>query len=472
MSTYQSGFLPGRSTTTQLLEVFNCFCKAIDSNKEVRVVFLDISKAFDKVWHKGLLYKLKKCGIGGSLLAWFKDYLHERQQRVLINGQSSSWESLTAGVPQRVESASLINRDLISISDWAKRWLITFSPSKTKSLTISNKNDRHDNPTLFLNNLPIEEVSSHTYLGLTFSNNLRWNKHIDNITTKAHKRLNMMLPLKFKVDRASLETMYKSFVLPILEYSNIVWGGVYDCDKVKIEQIQIYALRLITGATAKSNISQLYIESGWLTTQQRLDNAKLTMIFKIKNSLAPSYLTELLPPEVQARTTYNLRNNRNIQIPLSRLEVFKRSFFPSAITLWNNLSNQVRNSVSIQEFKRVLKNQSDKQILYYYGERWACIHHARLRMGCSMLNSDLCFNLHVVDDPSCRCGCPIENASHFFLDCNQYRDIRTNLMNTISGLTSFSLKHILYGDRDLILTQNQLIFGAVHTFLTNSQRFK
>ena len=81
LSVHQSGFLPGCSTTTQLLEIYHRFCKAVDEGKEIRVVFLDISKAFDKVWHKGLLYKLKRCGIGGGLLEWFSSYLRDRQQR-------------------------------------------------------------------------------------------------------------------------------------------------------------------------------------------------------------------------------------------------------------------------------------------------------------------------------------------------------------------------------------------------------
>lgn len=91
---------------------------------------------------------------------------------------------------------------------------------------------------------------------------------------------------------------------------------------------------------------------------------------------------------------------------------------------------------------------------------------------CLTLIFTLTYILHVVDDPSCRCGCPIENARHFFLDCNQFRDICTNLVNTISGLTAYSLKYILYGYPDLILTQNQVIFGAVHHYLIHSLRFK
>ncbi|MCP3901151.1 MAG: reverse transcriptase family protein, partial [Desulfobacteraceae bacterium] len=100
LSLFQSGFQPGISTVTQLLEVYHHFCKAVDDNKEIRVVFLDISKAFDRVWHKGLLFKLKQCGIGGKMFEWFVDYLENRFQRVVINGQASSWLPISAGVPQ------------------------------------------------------------------------------------------------------------------------------------------------------------------------------------------------------------------------------------------------------------------------------------------------------------------------------------------------------------------------------------
>ena len=87
----QSGFRPGDSTVYQLTHLYHLFCKALDEKKEVRIVYCDISKAFDRVWHKGLLFKLEKMGIGGDLLNWFKSYLANRQQRVTIDGVSSSW---------------------------------------------------------------------------------------------------------------------------------------------------------------------------------------------------------------------------------------------------------------------------------------------------------------------------------------------------------------------------------------------
>ena len=64
----QSGFVPGDSANNQLLDIYNTFCKALDEGKEVRAVFCDVSKVFDRVWHKGLLFKLNSVGINGSLL--------------------------------------------------------------------------------------------------------------------------------------------------------------------------------------------------------------------------------------------------------------------------------------------------------------------------------------------------------------------------------------------------------------------
>ena len=86
LTTLQSGFISGDSTVNQLVDIYNSFCKAIDEGKELRALFCDISKAFDRVWHNGLLYKLKTVGITGRLLQWFNDYLNTRKQRVVLPG--------------------------------------------------------------------------------------------------------------------------------------------------------------------------------------------------------------------------------------------------------------------------------------------------------------------------------------------------------------------------------------------------
>ena len=98
----QSGFRPGDSKTNQLLYLVNEIHKAFDDPKclEIRAVFLDISKAFDKEWHDGLLFKLNQNGISGSLLKLFEDYLHDRKQRVVLNGFISDYSQIESGVTQ------------------------------------------------------------------------------------------------------------------------------------------------------------------------------------------------------------------------------------------------------------------------------------------------------------------------------------------------------------------------------------
>ena len=96
----QSGFMPGDSTVNQLTYLYNTFCHALDNGLEVRVIFFDISKAFDKVWHRGLLFKLEEAGIRGDLLSWCTDYLSDRHQRVVLPGATSSLSAIRAGVPQ------------------------------------------------------------------------------------------------------------------------------------------------------------------------------------------------------------------------------------------------------------------------------------------------------------------------------------------------------------------------------------
>ena len=98
----QSGFRKNDSCISQLLSITHEIFKGFDANPplDTRVVFLDISKAFDRVWHEGLIFKLQSYGITGSLLSLLKDFLSERLQRVLLNGQVSTWENILAGVHQ------------------------------------------------------------------------------------------------------------------------------------------------------------------------------------------------------------------------------------------------------------------------------------------------------------------------------------------------------------------------------------
>ena len=97
---YNSAFKHGDSTVNQLLCLSDIIFKSLDKGKEVRMVFLDAAKAFDKVWHKGLLYKLKQLGTEGNLFTWLSSYLSDRQQRVAIGESQSLLLPVRSGVPQ------------------------------------------------------------------------------------------------------------------------------------------------------------------------------------------------------------------------------------------------------------------------------------------------------------------------------------------------------------------------------------
>ena len=200
------------------------------------------------------------------------------------------------------------------------------------------------------------------------------------------------------------------------------------------------------------------------------------MIFKIRNNTAPQYLVNLYPGANNEKTIRILRNNENIA-PIGerylRLETSKNSFLPKAINLWNELPSIARNITTLDLFKiHLKKKRKDSNILYFYGQRWPSVHHARLRIGCSKLNYDLCKRLHVIDSQTCSCGYRKEDAYHFFISCTKYNEIRLDLFSSISVYSHISIPVILFGNAKLEISKNKFIFDAVHLFLIRSKRFE
>ena len=209
----QSGFRPGDSTTNQLIDLVNEIHCSFDNNKSLEVpsVFMDISKAFDKVWHEGLLFKLKQNGVEEPLLNLFTSYLANRKQRVVLNGTTSEWKSTSSGVPQgsvlgtllfliyindlekgiksKIKffaddtmlysivhdpnfSASELNHDLQLISSWAYQWKMTFNPYPNKQaveVILSTKNMKRLHTPLYFNGNEVRNVNTHKHLGLVKS---------------------------------------------------------------------------------------------------------------------------------------------------------------------------------------------------------------------------------------------------------------------------------------------------------------
>ena len=216
----QSGFQPGDSCTNQLLSLVHEIHESFDCGLAVRSVYLDMSKAFDKVWHEGLIFKLKQNGIEGKLLNLFSDYLANRKQRVVLNGMESNWGEIKAGVPQGsvlgpllfliyindleegieshvkffaddtslfsivndpVSSAVNLQHDLNLITEWAYQWKMSFNPDPTKpaeEVLFSQKVNSPDHPPIYFNNIEVKRVYDHKHLGLNLDPKLSFIKHI------------------------------------------------------------------------------------------------------------------------------------------------------------------------------------------------------------------------------------------------------------------------------------------------------
>ena len=99
-SDYQYGFIKGRSATLQLLKILDDWTSALDSGKQVEIIYTDFAKAFDKVPHQRLLIKLKNYGLDNNLISWIENFLCFRTQRVRINNSYSSPSPVKSGIPQ------------------------------------------------------------------------------------------------------------------------------------------------------------------------------------------------------------------------------------------------------------------------------------------------------------------------------------------------------------------------------------
>jgi hypothetical protein len=322
-------------------------------------------------------------------------------------------------------------------------------------------------------------VKHHKHLGVHLSHNLSWNKHAEETAKKANRCLGILRPLKFVLDRASLETLYKSFVRPILEYADIVWDApdAHRHGLDILEKVQTEAARIVTGATARCGTEDLYSEVGWEKLAPRRRFHRALMMYKITSGLAPQTLADKIPNRIEARTRYNLRNRRDLEALYARLVSYSQSFYPAAVRIWNDLSDTIKNSPSVASFKRsYLKDFRRPTVnpLFYRGERRMAVFHSRMRIGCSKLNSDLCNRLHVIESPTCTCPAGVdETAEHFLLSCPKYLAERQIMLNSLAQLNHVNpnLNLLLNGDPTFPLLHNAEIFKVVHSYIAATKRF-
>jgi len=248
----QHGFRQGRSCLSNLLTFLDQITCWLDDGQGADAIFLDFAKAFDKVPHKRLLEKLRGHGVTGAALEWIKDWLRDRTQRVVIQGESSSWRPVSSGVPQgsvlgpvlflifindldldlscctlkfaddskiygniaNRADADRLQTDVNSLITWSSTWQMPFNVSKCKVMHFGRHNCA--NPFSYtMNGNPLSAVSTERDLGIVISNDGKVNVQCTQACLKANRLLGMMKRTIVYKDPDVMVRLYKSLVRPL-----------------------------------------------------------------------------------------------------------------------------------------------------------------------------------------------------------------------------------------------------------------
>ena len=527
----QSGFRPGDSTTNQLLYFTNEIHKAFDDPKslEVRSIFLDISKAFDKVWHEGLIFKLERNGISGNVLKLLKSYLANRKQRVALNGVFSEYANVESGVPQgsvlgpllflvyindleenirskirffaddtmlfsivndNDTSATELQHDLNLIGKWAYQWKLEFNPDPTKQATellFSCKSHSTLHPQLFFNNNPVSTVTEHKHLGLILEPKLIFSKHINEKISKANKNIGILRHLSKFLPIQTLDQMYKALVRSHLDYCDIIYhipaqlnppplGLTLPTLMEKVEQIQYKAALAITGAWRGSSRVKIYEELGWETLSDRRNFRRILQMHKILNNNTPPYLKACLP-----RTRRPFLDAVFHEVRCRKQKYFN-SFFPNSIKSWNMCITNFEHFPSYAELKRFLlplMRPFPKSVFGLHDPFGVRILF-QLRLGLSSLRSHK-KRYNFSDTPSevCLCNNGPESTAHFLLLCPFYATQRIIMLNNVENILTANNILIngdlhfllLYGHSRLDTANNKFILNTTIKFIKSTNRF-
>ena len=388
----QSGFRHRHSCQTALTRMCDTWLSAINHNNIVGAVYLDFTKAFDFVDHDILLSKLGIYLKSHPSLLFFESFLKNRTQCVFTNGTFSSEQLIRYGVPQGsilgpllfcifindlplclsdpnvscdlfADDTSLhcsastitdvqnsLQKSLNNVAEWCKDNFMLLHPGKTKCMIITSRQKHQSNKFtihLSLNNTIIDQVKEHKVLGVIIDEELKWQSHINSITSKFSRSLFLLNKLTPYIDTDARKMFFYAHCLCHINYASVVWDSAASTHFKRLYSLFKRAMKIILPDPSLSTFekqSQLDI----LPLQKMLHYNKCLLVYKVQNELAPEYLSQFLKPAT------NRYGSENYILPRTRIDLFKSSFAFSGASLWNSLPSNARSSNTLTGFKHVL----------------------------------------------------------------------------------------------------------------------
>ena len=401
LSDTQHAYRRGHSTVTCLADLVDEIRRRRDRNETVGVIGMDLSKAFDSINHDILLKKLMEIGAGPYLMTWMKSYLSNRKQCVKFKNIKSGMETVTSGVPQgsilgpvlfiiftNSLASDLRNYKMSSYADdtqilisakspkemkakieevmktaqeWYTKHSLLNNLEKTEIMIITSKNNKemykNIEYTITENNekTKIKSKRNMKILGVWLEEDLTWNKQVSNMKAKAFNnarnlcRINRILPMKTKIQ------LYNSYVASQLSYGDIIWGGCTEENKTKLQRVQNFSLRAMTGKTSEEARKSL----NFLTLEEKRDIHYGTYGYKLSNGLAPSNQTMIF--NQHRATSKRLEELGRMKPPQHKTQQFENSTIYKTINTWNTIPAEMKKYKNVETFKNKLQNWKCKE---------------------------------------------------------------------------------------------------------------
>ena len=406
---HQSGFRQKDSTAYQLARLIHILASALDDGKTAFACFYDLSKAFDRVWHKGLLAKLHHFGVRGQAHAWLECYLSNRRQSVRINNTTSSWLAVPAGVPQGSVLGPLlflaytidlpqcvsdptqcdqfaddtalttVSHDSVACeqqlqvsvnatSRWLSDWRLTVNTDKTVVMEFTRRPIPSD-LAINLNGTQLRKVKEQRHLGLILSSDLRWTEHTNRVLSKAARLLHTLRRLRNSLSRQALLFYYCLYIRPVIEYASVAWPKLPAHLRDRLERFQRRALKIIIRKPIFQHCdhNDLLLTLNQASLQSRRHFQSALVGFHLANQTAPPHLQEVCYP--RASVDHSLRHHNFFQLPKANSTLFQSSPLYFASHIFNILPKHIQSSTRLSEFKK-------KAQQYFLSPSCPCSMHA------------------------------------------------------------------------------------------------